>query len=98
MSGNFDVEKRVLIDKMLNDCIEDMTKDKVDEYYEYIRDKFYIYNLPKECDLMHVLKQRFYGRGKWWMIDSPINKLKVIQAKRETYKRPYFIEVLKQIG
>jgi hypothetical protein len=48
--------------------------------------------------LMHVLKQRFYGRGKWWMIDCPINKLKVIQAKRETYKRPYFIEVLKQIG
>ena len=28
MSGNFDAEKRVLIDKMLNDCIEDMTREK----------------------------------------------------------------------
>lgn len=98
MSENWDVEKRVLIGKILKDCEEDATEEKVNEWYDYLKTKLDIYHVSKDDTFMRVFKSRLYGRAKWMMLDCPINKLKIIQAKRETYKRPYFIEVLKQIG
>jgi hypothetical protein len=97
ISENFDSEQRIIIDRILSDMWETMTEENCKEYYEYLKEKLYLHQVPKEVDYRHVLKQRLYGRVKWALITCSIARLKKMEQEKEKYIRPYFIEIMTRI-
>lgn len=97
ISENFDSEQRIIIDRILVDMWETMTEENCKEYYEYLKEKLYLHQVPKEVDYRHVLKQRLYGRVKWALITCSIARLKRMEQEKEKYRRPYFIEIMTRI-
>ena len=97
ISENFDSEQRIIIDRILKDMWQSMTEEQCKEYYEYLKEKLYLHQVPKEIDYRHVLKQRLYGRVKWALITCSIARLKRMEQEKEKYRRPYFIEIMTRI-
>jgi hypothetical protein len=97
ISENFDSEQRIIIDRILVDMWETMTEENCKDYYEYLKEKLYLHQVPKEVDYRHVLKQRLYGRVKWALITCSIARLKKMEQEKEKYIRPYFIEIMTRI-
>jgi hypothetical protein len=97
ISENFDSEQRIIIDRILSDMWETMTEENCKDYYEYLKEKLYLHQVPKEVDYRHVLKQRLYGRVKWALITCSIARLKKMEQEKEKYIRPYFIEIMTRI-
>jgi hypothetical protein len=97
ISENFDSEQRIIIDRILVDMWQSMTEEQCKEYYEYLKEKLYLHQVPKEVDYRHVLKQRLHGRIKWALLTCSIARLKRMEQEKEKYRRPYFIEIMTRI-
>jgi len=97
ITENFDTEQRIIIDRILRDMWKTMTEENCKDYYEYLKEKLYLHQVPKEVDYRHVLKQRLHGRIKWALITCNVPRLLKMEQDKDKYKRPYFIEIMTRI-
>ena len=97
ISENFDCEQRIIIDRILKDMWESMTVEQCKEYYDYLKEKLYLHQVPREVDYRNVLKSRLYGRIKWALITCSVQRLQKMEREKEKYIRPYFIEIMTRI-
>ena len=89
-------EKRVIVDRIVSEAKETITEELVNKYYEYVRDKLNLHQLTHRDDVIDTIHKRFTGRVKWLLLDCKLTKLQRIINNKPKYKRPFFVEVLKQ--
>lgn len=97
ISEHFNTDQRILVDRILKDMWESMTEKNCKEEYEYLKEKLFLHQVPREVDYRHVLKSRLYGRVKWALLTCSIARLKKIEEDKQTDKRPFFKQVLTKI-
>ena len=97
ISEHYNTDQRILVDRILKHMCESMTEKKCKEEYEYLKEKLFLHQVPREVDYRQVLKSRLYGRVKWALLTCSIARLKKMEEDKQTDKRPYFKQVLTKI-
>lgn len=97
ISEHYDTDQRIIIDRILKQMWESMTEKNCKNEYEYLKEKLFLHQVPREVDYRHVLKSRLYGRIKWALLTCSISRLKKMEEDKKTDCRPYFKQVMTKL-
>lgn len=97
ISEHYDTDQRIIIDRILKQMWESMTEKNCKNEYEYLKEKLFLHQVPREVDYRHVLKSRLYGRIKWALLTCSISRLKKMEEDKKTDCRPYFKQIMTKL-
>lgn len=97
INEHYDTDQRIIIDRILKQMWESMTEKNCKNEYEYLKEKLFLHQVPREVDYRHVLKSRLYGRIKWALLTCSISRLKKMEEDKKTDCRPYFKQIMTKL-